>query len=389
MKLLYVTTHQIHNLTPLFRALAKMKEIKFKTIYWVNISKNHHDPGFNKIIDFEVDPLSGHDYHCLFNNEKNIYDWSFIFQLKVIPRLIKQILTEKFDVVVFHSYTIPHIFGAIAAKIIGKKTVIRNISYNLGKRNLIKKVFRSFLYKFSNIFFDKYWTIHELNESFYLNFNVKKKNMYLIDHCQGEYKSMIEEDPSLILNKNDFCSKYDLPTNKKFILFAGRFIERKNPKILIESFLKANLSDDWFLIMIGNGKFEMDLKSFAKNNNLKNIKFFDFQGQKKIVSFFKNSEFLVVPSQLGDTHGNIAAEAIQFGCALILSNMVGLHPECIKEEVGLVFDIDKKNQLTSHLELLCSNKNILKKFQINAIEYGKKKTPEYSAELIVNSLLKK
>ena len=389
MKLLYVSTHQIHNLTPLFRALTKRKEIKFKTIYWVNISTNVYDPEFDKRINFDVDPFSGHDYQCLFNDKKDVYNFGFLTRLKVIPRLIKLIFTEKFDVIVFHGYGVPHIFGAITSKIIGKKTILRNISYNLGKRSLIKRSLRYILYSFSNLFFDNYWTIHRLNELFFLNFNVKKKNMYLIDHCQGEYKSMIENEPSLLLNKNDFCNKYDLPNNKKFILFAGRFIERKNPKILIESFFNANLSDDWFLIIVGNGKFEKDLKSYVKNNNLKNIKFFDFQSQKKIISFFKNSEFLVVPSNVGDTHGNIAAEAIQFGCALLLSNMVGLHLECVKEDIGLVFDIDKNDQLTSHLQLLCSDNDILKKFQINAFEYGKKKTPEYSANLIVNSLLKK
>jgi len=389
MKLLYVSTHQIHNLTPLYRALAKRKEIEFKSIYWQNISTNHHDVEFNKTINFEVDQFSGHNYQCLFNDEKNTYDYGFLFQLKLIPRLIKLLLTEEFDVIVFHSYRIPHLFAAIISKIIGKKTVMRSVSYNLGKRGLIKKCLRSIFYKFSNLFYDNYWTIHKLNELFFLNFNVKKKNIYLIDHCQGEYKLMIENEPSLLLNRNDFCNNYDLPTNKKFILFAGRFIERKNPKILIESFFDANLGDEWFLIMAGNGKFEIDLKTYAENNNLKNVKFFDFQSQKKIISFFKNSEILVVPSELGDTHGNIAAEAIQFGCALILSNMVGLYPECQKEDIGLVFDIDKRYQLISHLQLLCSDNKILKKFQVNALEYGKKKTPEHSANLIINKLLPK
>lgn len=388
MKLLYFCSHQIHNLTPLFRSLAKRKEIKFKVIYWVNISTNHHDPGFNKTINFEVDPLSDYDYYCLFNERKDFYNFNFLLNLKLIPRIIKLIFTEKFDVIVFHGYDFPNIFGAIISKIIGKKTILRNISYNLGQRSLLKKSLRYIFYRFGNLFFDNYWTIHELNELFFLNFNVKKKNMYLIDHCQGEYKSMIENNLSLLLNKNDFCSKYDLPNNKKFILFAGRFIERKNPKMLLESFFNANLSDDWFLIMVGNGKFEVDLKSYVKDKKIKNVKFFDFQSQKKIISFFKNSEFLVVPSNLGDTHGNIAAEAIQFGCALLLSNMVGLHPECIKEDIGLVFDINKNDQLTSHLQTLCSNNDILKRFQVNAFEYGKKKTPEYSADLIVKSLKK-
>lgn len=386
MKLLYVTTHQIHNLTPLYRALTKKKELEFKAIYWQNISTNHHDLEFNKTINFEVDPFSGHKYQCLFNDEKNFYDYGFFFQLKLIPRLIKLLVSEKFDVVVFHSYRIPHILGAIISKIIGKKTIMRSISYNIGNRSLIKKSLRYLYYRFSNIFFDNFWTIHELNVSFFENFNVKKNKLTFIDHCQGEYKSMIENDPSLLLSKDDFCKKYDLPPNKKFILFAGRFIERKNPKILIEAFHEANLNNDWFLIMAGNGKFEKDLKLFAEKNKLKNLKFFDFQSQKKIISFFKNSEILVVPSGLGDTHGNIAAEGIQFGCALILSNMVGLYPECSKEEIGLVFDITKKNQLISHLKLLCNNDDILNRFQNNAFKYGKNKTPENAADLIIKSL---
>ena len=83
MKLLYFCSHQIHNLTPLFRSLAKRKEIKFKVIYWVNISTNHHDPGFNKTINFEVDPLSDYDYYCLFNERKDFVtaeDFDFFFK---------------------------------------------------------------------------------------------------------------------------------------------------------------------------------------------------------------------------------------------------------------------------------------------------------------------
>ena len=73
--------------------------------------------------------------------------------------------------------------------------------------------------------------------------------MYLIDHCQGEYKSMIENNLSLLLNKNDFCSKYDLPNNKKFILiilssfflivftyFGYKEIKDRNVKILAERY---------------------------------------------------------------------------------------------------------------------------------------------------------
>ena len=89
---------------------------------------------------------------------------------------------------------------------------------------------------------------------------------------------------------------------------------------------------------------------------------------------------------MGDTHCNVAAEAIQFGCALIVSNMVGLHPEFIDEEVGLVFDIEKKDQLIDHLRLLTTDTNLLNKCKKNATEYGNKKTPQYSSNQIIESL---
>ena len=99
--------------------------------------------------------------------------------------------------------------------------------------------------------------------------------------------------------------------------------------------------------MVGNGNFELNLKNLVKEKKIKNIKFIDFKDQYEIVNFFKYSQIIFLSSNLGDTHGNIAAEAIQFGCALILSNMVVLSPECEKNKIGLqddyywMFDLSK------------------------------------------------
>jgi glycosyltransferase involved in cell wall biosynthesis len=386
MKLFYVATHQIHNLTPLFRELSLKDKIHFKAIYWQKISSNFHDPEFNTKVNFGVDQFSGYEHFCLFDEEKSAYDLSFFFKLKVIPKIIKLILKEDFDAIVFHSYLFPNIIAAIVAKLIGKKTIMRSISYNLGKRSFIKNIIRNIYYRFSNLFLDQYWTCHKLNEDFFVSFGAKKKNCFLIDHCQGEYKKILNNNSSLLISKNEFCKKHDLPKDKKFILFAGRFIERANPKILFEAFADANLNDDWFLIMAGHGKFKKEITTAAENKKVKNLKFLGFQSQNSIINFFQHSEILVLPSGWNATNGNIASEGIQFGCALIISNMVGLYPEFVKEEVGLVFDVEKKEELINCLKLFTNDSNLLNKYQKNALEYGKKKTPEYSANLIIKAL---
>ena len=387
MKLLYVTTHQIPNLVPLFRELNKKDKISFKVIYWQNLSPNYHDKEFDKVIDYGVDQESGYDKFYLCNKKRNKLDISFLFKLKTLLRLIKFMVKEDFDKIVFHSpYLFPHMFAAIFAKLMKKKAIVRSISYNLGKRNVVKKIIRFFYYRFANTFFDKYWSIHKLNTSFFLTFGAKKENITLVHHCQGEYKELIKKDNRLLLNHEEFCTKYELPKNKKFILFAGLFVERKNPKLLLQSFIDAKLSSDWFLLMVGGGKIENEMKSLVQSKKLDNVKFLGFKNQKELIGLFTNSEILVAPSNVGDTHCNVAAEAIQFGCALIVSNMVGLHPEFIDEEVGLVFDIEKKDQLIDHLRLLTTDTNLLNKCKKNATEYGKKKTPQYSSNQIIESL---
>ena len=133
MKLLYICSHQIHNLTPLFRELSKKNEIDFKAVYWQKISEDQHDFEFEKNINFGIDLFSGHNYECLFEKEKKQYDLSLFFKLKVLFKLIKFIFNEEFDAIVFHGYLFPHVLAAILAKIKGKKTIIRSISYDLGK----------------------------------------------------------------------------------------------------------------------------------------------------------------------------------------------------------------------------------------------------------------
>ena len=382
MKLLYVSTHQITNLIPLFRSVSK-NNIDFKVIYWQNLSPEYDCKYYEKKINYGMDMLSGYRKHFLCNKIRYVVNHSFLFKFLSLFRLIKFLINEDFDQIIFHhSYLYTHGFCAIVAKLMGKKTIARSMSYNLGNRNIFKKILRFVYYRFFNLFYDNFWSIHKLNEEFFKCFGANENNIHLIHHCQGDYKNLINQNNNLLLSKVNFCHRYHLPHDKKFILFAGIFIERKNPKLLLECFIKADIPDDWILLMVGDGKFANEMKFLVKEEKIDNVKFMGFRDQKELIGFFSNSEILVAPSNSGDTHCNVAAEAIQFECAIIASNMVGLYPEFIKEKVGLVFDINKQEELIKHLKKMTSDINFLSECQQNAKEYGKKKTPEFSGDQI-------
>ena len=48
-------------------------------------------------------------------------------------------------------------------------------------------------------------------------------------------------------------------------MYAGKFVERNNLKFLLQSFIDAKLSNDWFLLMVGDGKLKEELKSLVQS----------------------------------------------------------------------------------------------------------------------------
>ena len=156
MKFLFVCTHQIQNLIPLFKELNNKKDLSFKVLYWEKLYEDYYDKGFDKIINFNIDRLKGYNFHSLSDKESKAPNLTFFNKLIVSFKLIKYLIKEDSDVVLFYSYIFPHVVAVIFAKILGKKTIIRTVSYNLGRRNIFKKIARYIYYKFANLFFDEF-----------------------------------------------------------------------------------------------------------------------------------------------------------------------------------------------------------------------------------------
>ena len=197
--------------------------------------------------------------------------------------------------------------------------------------------------------------------------------------------------PEFVLkdNDNNLLDNNYIPKKKKLILFAGKFTKQKRPMILIEAFINANLGDEWFLLLSGGGGFYHNyVLEFLKNNNPKNIKFIGFKNLKEMVNLYSCTDIVVLPSDYGETHGNVLMEAIQFECALITSDRVGLYPEVIEHKMGLVFKGDDKFELSNHLKKLTTDLNLLNKCKYNGIKYSNKIKPNYVANKIVEILNK-
>jgi glycosyltransferase involved in cell wall biosynthesis len=390
MKFFFVCSHQIQNLIPLFIELDKVKNLKTKIIYWEKLSKKHFDNEFKKKIDFGINLYKGYKYIAL---SKKINSTSKIFtiknKIKITLALLHFLRNNNFDVIVYHGYYFPNIIGAIYSKVIGKKTVIRSISYNIGKKNIFKIILRNIYYRFSNLFFDEFWSVCSLNKKFFLNFGANKNAIYNLPSSQISRQFLIEDKCKFEKNLNLIKKKNNLNLKKKFILFAGKFNKQKRPIFLIDSFIKANLEDKWNLIIVGGGgELHIEVVNYLKRKKFNNIKYLGFKKLNEIIELYSISEILVLPSDFGETHGNVLMEAIQFNCSLMVSDRVGLHPEVKHFKMGKVFKADSKTDFIKNLRLLTKNDKLRNSFKNNGLKYSKNILPTFTAREISKLLIK-
>lgn len=109
--------------------------------------------------------------------------------------------------------------------------------------------------------------------------------------------------------------------NQKLLVFAARMIEKKRPRLVIESFLK--LTDfSTTLAMIGDGPMLQDLKSFVqKTESANRVLFPGFLSPEQVHEWMAVADLYVQPSR--ETWGVAPIEALACGTPVVLSSETG------------------------------------------------------------------
>lgn len=116
------------------------------------------------------------------------------------------------------------------------------------------------------------------------------------------------------------------PEGRRVALFLGRLHRKKNPDLLIEAWRLAGPPKGWKLVIAGSGDgaFEGILKRLAQEHALhESIQFTGFvAGQDKRYLLSRADWFLLPSSQ--ENFGIAVLEAVQYGCAVAISDQVYL-----------------------------------------------------------------
>lgn len=376
-KLAIITTHPIQYNAPLFALLAKRKNIYIKVFYtWGReVLKDKYDPGFGKVVEWDIPLLEGYEYEFAENvaADKGSHHFNGIIN----PGLVNAVSSWGADALLVYGWAFRgHL--SLMKKMKGRLPVFfRGDSTLLDKQQLIKYwLRRAYLW---NVYrhIDKALYTGQHNKAYFKWAGLKDKQLLFAPH-------VVDNDrfkPQQALHKEELRRAFQLPAGKFLFLFAGKLEPKKNPLLLLDAFLDM-AAPGACLVMAGEGVLLQQLKDKSAGNN--NIFFLPFQNQSKMPALYQLADCFVLPSQgPGETWGLAINEAMAAGIPVIASDKCGASPDMIDEgETGHIFPSNDKAALVSAMKRLMETATR----GIDRSGFLQKKMERYSLEQLAQTI---
>lgn len=167
-------------------------------------------------------------------------------------------------------------------------------------------------------------------------------------------KKKFDKEVFLLPNPVFLPEKVNRKKREKIILSIGRLVDQKNYYLLLDSFKDfAKSFNEWIFVIIGEGYEYNFIKKRIKELNLDQKIFL-----KKFCNptkYYQTSSFFVHGSRFEGTP-NVLLESMAHGLPIITSNYNGVCEIINNKKTGLIFDLDKQNDLLAKMKILAKCK---------------------------------
>ncbi len=350
MKLVIITSHPIQYNAPLFLHLARYSNFRIKVFYTLGGEHNSIcENDFGVVENWNIDLLSGYDYEFIENTSRVPSSNSF-WGIKN-PTLLERV--KQFDpsaILIYgwkyysHISVMKSFHGKIPIYFRGDSTILDDKSYfyffNLVRYTILNLVYRYVDYALSP---------GKASDEYFIKCGLSKSQIIRAEHSvDNERFQYFSEDDQCELQK--IRTNLSIKEDEMVFLYAGKFIDKKNPLLLIQAFeLLCNEEKSCRLILIGSGILEKKLKSYIAHftESVKSkIIFLPFQDQIKIKLFYRLANVFVLPSKgPRETWGLSVNESLASGTPVLVSDVCGCAGDLVINDYnGYIF---KSNDLSS------------------------------------------
>ena len=173
--------------------------------------------------------------------------------------------------------------------------------------------------------------------------------------------------PCKIYNEDVLMGKKS--KDKVNIFWAGRFINWKNPQLVIDAAeILREHNVNFSIDMVGNGENEDSIKALVKEKNLQEyIEFHGAMSQEDVSEYMERANIYLFTSNREEGFGAVLTEAMNSGCAVVSSATAGSTKLLINNgENGLMYEHDSSQELCEKTLYLAENPEAAKEIGLNA-----------------------
>jgi glycosyltransferase involved in cell wall biosynthesis len=358
-KLAIVTTHPIQYNAPLFSLLSKRGYIEVRVFYTWGTSalENKYDPGFGRVISWDIPLLEGYESEFLENDSKS--PGSHHFKGVINPDIIPRIDAYAPDAILVYGWSysahlkvMRHYKGRIPVLFRGDSTLLDD---RPGLRSMLRKTYLTWVY--SHV--DKAFYAGTNNKAYFSRAGLPENKLIEAFHAVDN-DFFLDRDDCYQQKAKKWRGELGIPQDAVVFLFAGKMEAKKSPEILLQAFQALSFPTETHLVMVGNGNLENGLKKRAAGE--RTVHFVDFQNQKQMPVVYRLGNIFVLPSDgPGETWGLAINEAMASGRPVIASSKCGGAVDLVQNGLnGYIFKAGDPNDLREKMLAMVNERTRLR-----------------------------
>ena len=167
-----------------------------------------------------------------------------------------------------------------------------------------------------------YFSPDEESNKYLLHYGANSKVIYNYPYSTIYEKEICYNKPDKEALRKELGLNFD-----RVFVSSGQLIARKNYLLLVKEWQKY--SENYGLILIGDGKQRKEIEKLIKANNIKNVILTGFLPREKMFKYFQAADCFLFPSK-EDIYGHVINEAFSQGIPVISTNKVNSAIKLVK-----------------------------------------------------------
>jgi glycosyltransferase involved in cell wall biosynthesis len=385
MHIVIVATHPIQYQAPLYRLLHAREGVNLTALFLSEHSvKGGLDKGFGQSVQWDVPLLEGYDSIFLMNEGAGCYGSGFrAYRFGGFDKVFKKLRP---NVVFLHGHFVQAYWQALfAATRLRIPVVTRPDSLEgTGKKRsppkqMLQRAVTRLFYRNTSAFC---WSGHFSRQDAY-RYGFDDVQLFFSPHCIDTelFKRLHSE---AVGGRESLRKCLGIGSDQVAVIFVGKFIDWKNPSLLLKAIesLSPTDRDQIFMLMVGSGPDLERVRAYAKS--IKGLKYLfpGFANQSELARYYTAADCAVFPSKKGhESWGLVVNEAMTCGLPVSVSDGVGSRVDLVKDGVtGFVFEDGKHLQLADILLRWLADRKMLKTMGDAAKEHVESYSSHKAAE---------